>query len=139
MYYLRVEAGDQHEQVCIPPGSNGEYSVAYNTARLPVENQAVVQDIVLGTIITQFTNLFTEGPDDFCSGENTYSAVTGHNIDLFGYVYCGQGVVDGLGCTDCLNRGAQVIMRNCPDSCYGAQASSENRCIRFEGVDFLPS
>ncbi|CAN0877915.1 hypothetical protein LINGRAHAP2_LOCUS12165 [Linum grandiflorum] len=128
-------AGDQHKHVCIPPGANGDYSVSYNLASMPVDDPFTVQDYVMKAVTTLLTNRFTEGPADFCSGGNNYSAVAGSDIDLFGYAYCGQGL-DRQGCSDCLQGGAQVIRQSCVSSCYGAQASSEKCCIRFEGVGF---
>ncbi|CAN0877908.1 hypothetical protein LINGRAHAP2_LOCUS12158 [Linum grandiflorum] len=131
-----VEAGDQHEQVCIPPGANGEYSAIYNKAILPVANPLTVQGLVLESINTRLTSSFTQGPIDLCSRVKTYSDVAGSTtVDVFSYAYCGQGV-DRQGCIKCLQDGAQFIKQNCGSSCYGAQASSDNCCIRFEGASF---
>ncbi|CAN0877909.1 hypothetical protein LINGRAHAP2_LOCUS12159 [Linum grandiflorum] len=131
-----VASGDQHEQVCIPPGANHEFSVAYNLASLPVEKPSDVQDLVLEGTNSALTNGFTKGFPDYCSGLDTYFVVPGQNIDLFSYAYCSQDVLGQQGCIDCLNRGERVIKQNCPNSCYGAQASSKNCCIRFEGANF---
>ncbi|CAN0877911.1 hypothetical protein LINGRAHAP2_LOCUS12161 [Linum grandiflorum] len=133
-------AGNQHEQACIPPGSNGQYSVVYNNARLPILKPSAMQDYVLREVSTEFTNEFRQGRrlEEFCtySGRNAYSAVAGDNyIDLFGYAYCDQGL-NRQGCTACLQGGAQAIKQSCGNSCYGAQASSDYCCIRFEAVQF---
>ncbi|CAN0877914.1 hypothetical protein LINGRAHAP2_LOCUS12164 [Linum grandiflorum] len=130
-----VQARDQHKRACLPPASDGQYSLDYNTASLLALEPSKVQDLVLGTVSIQLTNGFTQGPDEFCSGKKTYSAVAGDYIGLFSYAYCSVGV-DLQRCTDCLQGGAQVIRDYCPNSCDGAQASSIDCCIRFERYKF---
>ncbi|CAN0877905.1 hypothetical protein LINGRAHAP2_LOCUS12155 [Linum grandiflorum] len=130
-----IEAADQHRKVCIRPKSNGDYNIAHNTAKLPAENPATVQDLVLRKVKTQLANGFTTGPAEYCSRKSSYSGAAGDYIDLYSYAYCGQGI-GRKGCSECLARGAEVIKQSCGRGCYGAQASSDDCCIRFEAASF---
>ncbi|CAN1827532.1 hypothetical protein LINPERHAP1_LOCUS31960 [Linum perenne] len=130
----RVEAGDQHGQVCIPPEENDDYSLACNKASLPVDEPSKVQDYVLEGTRIEFTNGFKNGPGEYCSQKHYYSAVAGSLIGLYTFAYCGEGI-DRQGCDDCLLGAAEAIKRFCLDS-YGAQASSNKCCIRYDGGKF---
>ncbi|CAN0877904.1 hypothetical protein LINGRAHAP2_LOCUS12154 [Linum grandiflorum] len=105
-----VEAADQHEQVCISPGANGEYNVAYNMDSLSVENPSEVQDLVLEVVNRQLSNGLRKGPDELCARGRDYFVVARRqsSIHLFSYAYCGQGM-DRQRCFDCLTGAAQVI------------------------------
>ncbi|CAN1827528.1 hypothetical protein LINPERHAP1_LOCUS31956 [Linum perenne] len=70
--------------------------------------------------------------NDYCGPKNSY--LGGQDVELYTYAYCSHGV-DREACRDCLVGAAEVIKKKCLNS-YGAQASTDECCIRYEGTSF---
>ncbi|CAN0877901.1 hypothetical protein LINGRAHAP2_LOCUS12151 [Linum grandiflorum] len=116
--------------VCLDPGPSGTYNVACSRATAPRLIQYLLDDIRHGYLINVFPN---SGTSCMNPVRDSTDHITGGGC---GYVSCNEGTSSKERCTQCLESAIQVILSKCDARAFGAQASSEGCCIRYEDKSF---
>ncbi|CAN0877899.1 hypothetical protein LINGRAHAP2_LOCUS12149 [Linum grandiflorum] len=131
---LQAVPPDQHDKVCIPPGSDPVYNFACNSKDrnfLPGDLLTVQQQI-LDFTRQVFARKWMDG--DICIS-NIFHENDAH-VKLYGYAYCDPLKTADVSCDVCLERAAQIITQYCHAYDIGGQASTDGCCIRYETKKF---